>query len=201
MRLKLIQFIPLIFSLTSITVSREVSFPTTQAKTDGTSVNCRRETLPPMLLTRLRAGYGSWRIQDLPDLSTGARRTWEWDEKKYRRSPLECPGIAVGRFDGRNQSYAVLLVPTDRPDRGYRFLLSNSAGYPLTILEESDDAGARNVFIRKIRISDFFNSASRRQLAVETNDGILRVEAGEDQYGADIFFWAKNSVRLVFVDY
>ncbi len=151
---------------------------------------------PHMVLSQLKAEYASWRVQDVSDLSPSARRSWDY--KKYAK-PSECPGIAIGAFENANQSHAVLLVPRTRADSGYRLLVfsrkTSRPTYQLTVLEQSDDVGARDVFIRKVRISDFFNKQSQKQLSIGVNEGILIVESGEQQFGADIFFWTREGYR------
>jgi hypothetical protein len=103
------------------------------------------------------------------------------------------------------KAYAVLLVPADRPDRGFRFLVfshsSAHRNYQSMIFEKSDDPGAGDVFIRKIQISDFFDNRSRSKFNVGANEAILIVEAGESQYGADVYFWTKNGYRHEPIDY
>src|SRR5271170_7445195 len=76
--------------------------------------------LPSDIQRQLGEKFGSWKIQETKDLSTTARERWKSEK------PQECPGIAVGRFaDGATLSYAVLLVPNERSDAGYKFLVFN----------------------------------------------------------------------------
>ena len=189
------QFVVLV-SLLSATAAISSNALPLRTQAGRTPANCKPEILPPMVLSQIKADYGSWKIQDLSDLSLGARQEWEY--KKYGK-PSECPGIAIGQFENANQSYAVLLVPRSDPDSAYRFLVfsrrTSRTAYQLTILEKSDDPGVRNIFIRTVRLSDFFNDESRNKLDVRANQGILFVEAGENQYGANVFFWTRNGYR------
>src|SRR5258708_14108463 len=99
--------------------------------------------------------------------------------------PLECQGIAVGQFETAKVSYAVLLVPAVRQGTGYKFLVfsrkTDKPSYEPKILELSSNEEARNYFIRKIRIANFFSEESRSKFSVRTRDGILFVASAEDE--------------------
>jgi hypothetical protein len=79
---------------------------------------CSLGNLPSEIQNRLKEDFGSWKAQASENLSERARQTW--DGKK----PPGCPGIAVGLFQNVDTpSYALLLVPVDHPDSGYRFVV------------------------------------------------------------------------------
>lgn len=155
--------------------------------------------LPSDIQRRLGEKFGSWTIQEPKDLSATARERWKSEK------PQGCPGIAVGRFaDGATLSYAVLLVPREHPDAGYKFLVFTSApgqpSYEMTIVEQSDHAGAANFFIHRVPISRFFNQSSRKKFGVTASDGILLADAGAEEYETDVYFWANGSYRHQPVD-
>ena len=183
--------------------AQQVSSPQTRAKGVEAFPDCKSEALPSKVRIRLEEEYSSWKIQGVSDLTSHARIKWE------SRKPLTCPGVAVGRFDGRAQSYAILLVPVDQPNSGYRFLLfsrgTGEQNFDIKILEKSDKQGAGNFFIRKIQMSAFFSvffdEQSRKKIRVGAKEGILRVGAGEEYYGADVFFWANSRYQHEPVDY
>jgi len=160
------------------------------------TLGCSLEVLPPAVRRQLVAEYGSWKIQDLLNLSASARRSWE--DRKYGK-PSGCPGIATGTFENASEAYAVLLVPRARPERAYRFLVfsprDGGPAYQLTTIEEFDEGGAQNLFIRSVRISDLFNSTARRKLGITANEGVVIVESGKKEFWTDVFFWTKHGYR------
>lgn len=79
---------------------------------------CQSSALPPAVQDRLKAEYDSWKIQEPSNLSQRARERWESEK------PLECPGIAIGQFQGTENSHAFLLVARNRSSAAYRFLQS-----------------------------------------------------------------------------
>jgi hypothetical protein len=154
---------------------------------------CSPNTLPLELQNRLRRDFAAWRIQEASNLRPRAKGRWG------SQKPLECPGIALGRFEGTDKAYAILLVPTDNPDSAYKLLVftpgANKLAETLRIVERSDKGGASNYFIHQIKIKDFFSSEWIRKLHVKTKDGILFVDAGETEYEADIYFFADGDYR------
>jgi hypothetical protein len=160
---------------------------------NANNASCSLDVLPTAVRRRLNTEYSSWKIQDVFNLSASARRSWEY--KKYGK-PSRCPGIATGTFENESEAYAVLLVPRARPERAYRFLVFSSRdGEPasqLTTIEAFDDGGAENLFIRSVRISDLFNTTSRKKLGIAANEGVVIVESGKDELWTDVFFWTKH---------
>ena len=162
--------------------------------------SCKLGLLPSEVQTRLKQDFGSWKIQETEDLSEPARKTWAG------KKPPACPGIAVGLFEGAaTPSYALLLVPGDHPDAGYRFLvLSRKAGqssYGLTVVEKSDDHGASNYFIRKVAVAEFFSGESKKKFQVQATEAILMVDSAAQEYEADIYFWSNGRYRQEPVDF
>src|SRR5215469_207322 len=169
------------------------------AKTTEESTSCSLASLPADLQTRLKADYGSWKIQEAQTLSEHARKTWEG------KKPPACPGVAVGLFQGsKTPSYAVLLVPVDHPDAGYRFLVftrkDGQPSYEATVVEQSDDKGASNYFIRQVAVTKFFNEASKRKFQVQAAEAILMVDSAETEYEADLYYWSNGRFQQQPVD-
>ena len=110
---------------------------------------CNLRSLPSDIQNRLKVEFGSWKVQEPENLSAYTRKTW------VGKKPPACPGIAVGLFqNAKTPSYAVLLVPIDHPDAGYRFLVfsrkTGQPSYETTVVEKFDDHGASNYFITKL---------------------------------------------------
>jgi hypothetical protein len=189
-----------VFLITSATVLGQTGSqaPVIAKSTDG-SVACNLGSLPSDVRERLKADFGTWKVQAQESLSEHARKTWEG------KKPQACPGIAVGLFQSaKTPSYAVLLVPVDHPDDGYRFLVfgpkAEQSVYETTVVEKSDDHGASNYFIRKASISRFFNEESKKKFQVQAADAILMVDSGETEYEADLYFWSNGRFQQQPVD-
>jgi len=154
------------------------------------TIACNVTTLPVELQQRVKAEFPSWKIQDSGNLTENAKARWRAEK------PLACPGIAVGYFESPTHlSYAVLLVPLRNPDSAYRFLVftpKNEEQGNLIVVESSDAPGAANGFVRKVPITKVFNAEWRRKLNVGGPEGILFVDAGLDEYEADVYFWSEG---------
>ena len=188
-----------ILMLTSFQVLRgQAAGPNVRKPAQG-PVLCNLESLPLDVQTHLKRDFASWKVQEPADLSTFTHGRWESE------MPLACPGIATGRFDdAKNLSYAVLLVPQGHLHANYKFLVfSPKAGqqaYDMLVLD-SGDSGAANLFIRAVRVSKFFNEASRTKFKVQTSECILFVDAAESEYETDVYFWTDGRYRQEPVDY
>jgi hypothetical protein len=176
----------------------ERSLPTTARGVEGPAL-CNFGSLPSDIQNRLKADFGSWKIQEPENLSDYTRKTWAG------RKPPACPGIAVGLFQSvKTPSYAVLLVLRDHPDAGYRFVVftlrSGQSSYEATSLEQSDTAGASSYFIRKVSASQFFSNESKKTFHLGATECILMVDSAEQEYGTDIYFWANGHYQHEPVD-
>ena len=161
---------------------------------------CNVGSLPQDIQDRLKEEYGSWKVQEPADLSKHAHERWESEK------PLGCPGIAIGHFESaKTLSYALLLVPTEHPDRGYRFLVfSQKPGQPtyeVRLVEKLDQNGASNYFIHRTPTSKFFDEPSRKKFRAHTVDGILLVDSAENEYGVEVYFWSGGRYRHEPIDY
>jgi hypothetical protein len=161
---------------------------------------CDTNQLPSEIRDRLRTDFGTWKAQAPDNLSQKARLSWAG------KKGTGCPGIALGFFrSARQTSYAVLLVPSEHPDAAYRFVVfspkvENSA-YEELIVEKSDDHGASNFFIQKVPVSKFFDETSKKKFQVQTTEAILMIDSAENEYEADVYFWANNKFQQEPVDY
>src|ERR1700730_12748422 len=149
---------------------------------------CGVESLPSEIQTRLKIEFNSWKIEDPDGLSTHAKERWKSEK------PLACPGLAKGQFDDSDlPSYAILLVPKVNPQSAYKFListrLSGEQSYESQVLD-SGDAGADNFFIHAIRLRKFFDERSRLKFHAHSREGILLVDAAENEYEVDVYFRA-----------
>jgi|SRR5579862_322702 len=151
---------------------------------------CNLTALPLELQKRLKSEFSSWKIQDTANLTENAKERWQSER------PLACPGIAVGKFESPTRiSYALLLVPLSNPNSAYRFLVftpNKEAQGGLTVVESSDGPGAANGFVRTVALTKVFSADWRRKLNVAGPEGILFVDAGLDEYEADVYFWAEG---------
>jgi hypothetical protein len=167
---------------------------------DESPAICKMGSLPSDVQSRLKDEFSSWKVQNPTDLSPRARERWKSEK------PLECPGIAVGRFENdKTPSYAVLLVPRGHSDSGYKLaVFSPKTGLPsyeMMAVEQSGKSGAANFFIHTIPISKFFDEQSRKKFQVSTIEGILLADAAEKEYETDVYFWSNGSFQHQPIDY
>jgi hypothetical protein len=92
-----------------------------------------------------------------------------WAGKK----PSGCPGISTGFFQSLKQdSFAVLLIPSGNPDAVYRFLVYSppfdSSTYEELLVEKSSDNAASNFFLREVPVVKFFDETSQKKHQVRT---------------------------------
>jgi hypothetical protein len=165
------------------------------------SGDCKPLVLPLGIRNQISKEFPLWRIQEVPDLNPTARNAWEGSAHTG-----ECPGIAFGHFDGGvAKSYAVLVVSRNHPKTGNQFLIfgrrAGKSSYQLMLAERSDAAEAGNFFVRGIQIGDFFNHQWIKRLGVGAKDGVLLVDAGEQEYEADVYYWTQSRYQHQPVDY
>jgi len=170
-----------------------------QAKAQDQTAACAISSLPDGLQKKLGAQFASWKIQELRDLSPSA--SVRWSSADY----TGCPGIAVGEFrEKRRQSQAVLLVPRDKPDSAYCFVIysagSESSAEEFTVVEKRDRAGAANFFLNASRLDELFDEQARRKAHMGAKDAVLLFDSGETEYEVDAYFWVETSYRNTPVD-
>jgi hypothetical protein len=191
----------LIFLMTAALVFGETNSPSPSPVPAGAAegpVPCSFGSLPSDVQNSLKSELATWKVQEPENLSEYTRKTWAG------KKPPGCPGIAVGLFqNARVPSYAVLLVPVDHRDVGFRLVVfSRNVGessYEATVVERSGDRASK-YFIRKVPISGYFSEVSKRKFQVEATEAILMVDSAEDEYEADIYFWSNRHFRQKPVD-
>ncbi len=55
--------------------------------------------------------------------------------------------------------------------------------------------------IQKVPVSKFFDGTSKKKFQVQTTDAILMIDSAENEYEADVYFWANNKFQQEPVDY
>ena len=171
------------------------------ARSQPNRASCKQEILPLDIRNQISTEFPSWRIQEPSDLNPIARGIW-----KDSARAGDCPGIAVGQFDsGAAPTYAVLLVSTNHPKTGNRFLIfartASQSSHELRLVERDETAEAGNFFIRTIQLGEFFNQQWIEKLGSAAKAGILFLDAGEQEYEADVYYWAQGRYQHESVDY
>jgi hypothetical protein len=161
---------------------------------------CGVDSLPAAIQHHLKQEYGSWRVQEVANLSPLAHGRWESEK------PLGCPGIAVGYFESaQTLSYAFLLVPAVNAGAGYRFVVFSQqpgqSDYEAKVLGKMDEDGATNCFVRGTPIGKFFDQASKKRFNAHTKDVILLFDSAAKEYEVDVYYWSEDHYRNNPVDY
>ncbi|MGA2156111.1 MAG: hypothetical protein ABSH37_17005 [Bryobacteraceae bacterium] len=100
-------------------------------------------------------------------------------------------------------AYAVLLVPVEHPNTANRLVIfAGRPGLPYQerVVEQWDGGGAGTYFIRKLAIRQVFSTEWIRRLHVAATDGVLLVDSGTAEYGAEVYFWADHDYKHEPVD-
>lgn len=85
-----------------------------------TSNPCADTNLPSPVVDLIRMKFSGWRPRQFSDLGSEDQQLW------VKAHSNDCPGTAVGHFEGQDRlSYAVLLVPQSNPTGGYKLLVFN----------------------------------------------------------------------------
>jgi len=183
----------------ALILSAAFAFGTSTAHAAPLSDLCSVQALPSQVHAVLARDFAPWKIQDPESLSESARRTWE------SKKPQGCPGIAVGSFqDAKFLSYALLLVPSDHPDSGYKLLIlsrrDNQSSFESTVVEHYKGDGSSNYFICRAKAQDFFDASSKAKCQPQAPDVILMIDSGKQEYESDILFWSNGRIRQEPVD-
>jgi hypothetical protein len=100
--------------------------------------------------------YSSLKIQEFPSLSAKAKARWQGERPHPGQMEPDCPGIAVGHFKTDQLSFAVLLVPIDKPDAAYRLVIftlsGDTAPGSLETADQWDNGGAANTSFATCRL-------------------------------------------------
>jgi hypothetical protein len=145
---------------------------------------CSDSALPEGVRATLGSQFAEWRIQTTADLEEDYRAAWT------SKKASDCPGIAIGKFDGRSEpSYALLLVPREKGKQAFRFTVLSKSGkagvYSATLLEQDDTYGPGEMGIYRVEPGLQFNEERFATFKLKT-DGIY-VETFEK--AGWIYFW------------
>lgn len=160
---------------------------------------CSPDVLPREIRKLLKTDYASWSVQTPETLGPTGRKSWQSSARS------SCPGIAVGFFTGMEfHAYAILLVPSNRHVAGYRFVVfcrkPDRIGYTYTVVESFDGSAGSNCFIRSVKTSAFFDTASEARFHPQTADAVLMVDSAVNEYEADLYFWSNDRFECQPVD-
>ena len=100
---------------------------------------------------------------------------------------------------------STLLVPIEKPDAAYRLVIFTLSGGTapgsLETTDQLDNGGAANYFIRRVHIAKVFSGDWVKKLKVAAKDGVLSVEAAENEYGVDVYFGVNGQYRHKSIDH
>lgn len=181
----------------AVAILLAAALPTMRAARVPDDETCSAKVLPATIQSRIKADFGSWKVQESQDLSSSARGRW------VSMKPLGCPGITAGQFESTDETYVVLLVPSAHSDTAYRLVAFSRVGdgpYRGSVIEEWDGGGSSNFFVHKIQIKDYLSESWRRKLRVSATEGFLFADAGTAEYEIDVYFWSNGKYRHEFVD-
>jgi hypothetical protein len=78
---------------------------------------------------------------------------------------------------------------------------AGQSSHELRLRERDEKAEAGNFFIRTIQLGDFFSQQWISKLGVDAKAGILFLDAGEQEYEADVYYWAQGRYQHQPVDH
>jgi hypothetical protein len=152
---------------------------------------CDGSDLPAPIQALLKDKFPSLRPKQLSDMSDDDQQLW----KKVKGKSSDCPGIATGHFEIKDQlAYAILLVSKQEPNAGYKLVVftkdANGDSYSAKLLnqvegsvEQIDSSGLVISRAPPGKYSDALNSKS-----IQLNlDGILLEWT---QGSADLFYFS-----------
>jgi len=165
----------------------------------GNNDPCSLRTLPAELQKRLGAEFSSWKVQKPSDLSETAKVRWH--SAKY----AGCPGLDVGEFrENKRQSYAVLLVPREKPDSAYRMIIFTPSApefkQEFQVVDSGNAVGASNFFLHIVRTEKLFDTTSLSTYQIRTKEALLLFDAGKDEYEVDVYYWSDDGYRSLPLD-
>jgi hypothetical protein len=184
--------------LSGLSFFQHASFASAAVDADDAAALCQIETLPKDVRATLERRFYGWKVQDSSNLLPKARQKWA------SVAPLGCPGIAAGHYeDSRSVSYALLLVPVDRGDNGYKFLVfsaqSGQSFYGFKLLDQGS-VNASTFFIHAVAVDKALDSDMRKKLRPKGSDGISLAFADDRAPTKNVFFWTGQSYDHVQLD-
>jgi hypothetical protein len=146
--------------------------------------------LAPQAQDLLTAKFPEWRPKQVSDLGIEDQQLW------LKAHGKECPGIAIGHLETLDTlSYAVLLVPKSRLNKGYKIVVFSKAlgnTYHCELLDhnEQGDSGLVISKAKPGKYSDFESTES-----IRTKLDSLYVEWIEK--GALLYYWSAGRYRTL----
>ena len=153
---------------------------------------CDISVLPKEIQTNLEKNFPDWQPERLENLYEDDRQFWS------RAHPRDCPGIAIGHFELKNElSYAVLLI--SKPDRkrtGFRVIAFSRNGpsaqyvshlvlrWNIGLLYQGSDEVIQTV------PPGHYDAAMNRKNADTDLDAIL---CATMEKGAAVYYWRNGS--------
>jgi hypothetical protein len=114
-----------------------VNLSTLSHSSAQTTEICSVTRLPTAASELLRTKFPLWRAKQISDLEAYDRQFWTEEH------PKECPGIAIGHFEGSEHlAYAMLLVPKNESTGGYKIVVLSELGsaFSAKLLEQGQSA-------------------------------------------------------------
>jgi hypothetical protein len=160
---------------------------------------CQVDGIPKDIRGTLERRFYGWKVQESTNLVPKARQKWA------AVSPLACPGIATGHFeDSRSVSYALLLVPADNSDNGYKLVVfsapSGQSFFGFKMLDQGT-LNASTFFIHSVAIERVFDSGLKKRLRPKAGDGVLMGFVDDKASTQNVFFWTGDSYDHAQVDF
>jgi hypothetical protein len=156
--------------------------------------SCNRG-IPKEVLHQVRMEYPGWVVQSPNMLSNFARKRWEGVPHSA------CPGTAIGQFGGQEDfAYALLAVRSTKARLILYHRNVGSLGYSSWSSKDLTGSSS-NFFIQGMPVDRFFDAAARRRFRAIGRDLVLVVDAGENEYETDVYFWTGKRFASEPVDY
>jgi hypothetical protein len=166
------------------------NFARAEPRQGGKADPCDEIQLPTKVREQLKTIYPTWTIQNHQSLSKTALSRWS------SQKPMGCPGAIEGEFlpDG-TRAYILLIVPREYHDSRYQLVIMREVVgqniRPETI-ETSEAPGACNYFLQMVRTSDYFSREKAKRFKPQAKESFLVLDAGEQEYEVDLYFWSEG---------
>jgi hypothetical protein len=152
--------------------------PASQAFAGGEGDSCQ---LSPAVQRAIQKEFPTWNVVTIDNLNPDDRALWLQEHSN------ECPGFAVGNFDGRGSpSYAVTLL-RHQGEKLWQMLLvvrSENEGYRLHVLSKAQETAHVSV-VEKLPPGNY--SSIDQSARIRARFPVIQYEAIEA--GAIIYYW------------
>lgn len=155
---------------------------------------CDRE-VPREVLHQVRTQYAGWVIQSPNMLGSFTRKRWEGAPHSA------CPGTANGQFGGQEGlAFALLIVHNSSAQLVLYRRNVSSLDYSFW-LSKKLSGNPSNFYIQGMPVNKVFDRAARRRFRAIGRDFVLVVDAGDNEYEADAYFWTGKRFASEPIDY